>query len=174
PRYPRFPYPTLFRSVVAYPKSDGQLYYNPGLPEVREFVIDAMMDAVEKYDVDGVHFDDYFYPYPSGDEDFDDDAAYAEHGGDFDNKADWRRNNTDELIKEFGRRIKEAKPWVKFGVSPFGVWRNKADDPEGSDTEAGAPTYDVLYADTRKWVREGWIDYIAPQIYWAMSLKVAS
>jgi uncharacterized lipoprotein YddW (UPF0748 family) len=160
--------------VVTYPKTDGQLYYNPGIPEVRQFVIDAMMDAVDNYDIDGVHFDDYFYPYPVGTEDFDDEAAYAEYGGDFDNKADWRRNNTDELIKEFGRRIKESKPWVKFGVSPFGVWRNKADDPDGSDTDAGAPTYDVLYADTRKWVREGWIDYIAPQVYWAISLEVAS
>ena len=162
--------------VVAYPKSGAasRLYYNPGLPEVREFVIEAMLHAVENYDIDAVHFDDYFYPYPAGDEDFDDDAAYAEHGGDFDNKADWRRANTDQLIEEFNRRVKEIKPWVRFGVSPFGVWRNIADDPEGSDTVAGAPTYDVLYADTRKWVREGWIDYIAPQIYWAMSLEIAS
>lgn len=162
--------------IVAYPKTgaSARLYYNPGIPEVREFVIEAMMHAVDNYDVDGVHFDDYFYPYPVGTEEFDDDAAFAQYGGDFDNKADWRRDNTDQLIQEFGRRIKESKPWVRFGVSPFGVWRNKADDPEGSDTTAGAPTYDVLFADTRKWVREGWIDYIAPQIYWAMSLKAAS
>ncbi|MGH8881503.1 MAG: glycoside hydrolase family 10 protein, partial [Stackebrandtia sp.] len=160
--------------VVAYPKTDGQLYYNPGIPEVREFVVEAMMHAVDNYDIDGVHFDDYFYPYPVGDEDFDDAAAFAEYGGDFDTLADWRRANTDALIQEFGRRIKESRPWVRFGVSPFGVWRNVADDPDGSDTEAGSPTYDVLYADTRKWVKEGWIDYIAPQIYWAISLEIAS
>lgn len=162
--------------VVAYPKTGAatRLYYNPGIPEVREHVIEAMLHAVENYDIDAVHFDDYFYPYPSGSEDFDDDEAYAQYGGDFDNKADWRRDNTDQLIQEFNRRVKQIKPWVRFGVSPFGVWRNIADDPEGSDTRAGAPTYDVLYADTRKWIREGWIDYIAPQIYWAMSLEVAS
>ncbi|GAA4910829.1 uncharacterized lipoprotein YddW (UPF0748 family) [Stackebrandtia albiflava] len=162
--------------VVPYPKvgAAGRLYYNPGIPEVRAHVIDAMMDAVDRYDIDAVHFDDYFYPYPAGGEDFDDDAAFAEYGGDFTDKADWRRYNTDQLILEFGRRVKESKPWVRFGVSPFGVWRNIADDPEGSDTRAGAPTYDVLYADTRKWVREGWIDYILPQIYWAMSLPAAS
>jgi len=161
--------------VVAYPANEtGQLYYNPGIPEVREFVIDAMMDAVDNYDVDGVHFDDYFYPYRVAGHEFDDDAAFAEYGGDFTDKGDWRRNNTDQLIQGFASRIKESKPWVKFGVSPAGVWRNKADDPEGSDTQAGAPTYDALFADTRKWVREGWIDYIAPQIYWARSLPVAS
>ena len=162
--------------VVEYPKNSdaSQLYYNPGIPEVREFVIGAMMHAVDNYDIDAVHFDDYFYPYPVDDEEFDDDDAFAEYGGDFENKADWRRHNIDLLIKDFGSRIKASKPWVGFGVSPFGVWRNKADDDEGSDTESGVATYDDLYADTRKWVREGWLDYIAPQIYWAMSLEIAS
>ncbi len=162
--------------VVEYPKNHdaSQLYYDPGIPEVRDFVIDAMMHAVDNYDIDAVHFDDYFYPYPVDDQEFDDDDTFAEYGGDFDDKADWRRHNIDLLIQELGSRIKASKPWVRFGVSPFGVWRNKADDEKGSETEAGVATYDDLYADTRKWVRKGWLDYIAPQIYWAMSLEIAS
>jgi uncharacterized lipoprotein YddW (UPF0748 family) len=160
--------------VVAYPKKDGQLYYNPGIPEVREFVIEAMMEAVDKYDIDAIHFDDYFYPYPVGTEQFDDADTFKKYGGDFTDIADWRRDNTDQLIRGLGKRIKKSKPWVRFGISPFGVWRNKSNDPLGSDTTAGAETYSSLYADTRKWVRKGWIDYIAPQIYWAMTLKAAS
>jgi uncharacterized lipoprotein YddW (UPF0748 family) len=98
---------------------------------------------------------------------FDDAATYAQYGAGFATLADWRRNNINLLIQELQQRIKAAKPWVKFGISPFAVWRNKATDPEGSDTTAGAQTYDDLYADTRRWVREEWIDYIVPQVYWA-------
>ncbi|MGW1010815.1 glycoside hydrolase family 10 protein [Streptomyces termitum] len=144
----------------------GKLYYNPGLPEVRRFVQDAMLDAVRRYDVDAVHWDDYFYPYPVAGQRFDDDAAYAEHGGGFADRGDWRRHNTDLLVSEMGARIKAVKPRVEFGISPFGVWRNRSADPEGSDTRAGVGTYDDLYADTRKWVRERWIDHIVPQLYW--------
>ncbi|GAB3418065.1 family 10 glycosylhydrolase [Flindersiella endophytica] len=151
----------------------GRYYYNPGIPEVRDFVEDAIMDAVEKYDIDGVHFDDYFYPYPVAGQVFNDDATYAQYGGGFATKADWRRNNIDLLISELSQRIKAAKPWVKFGVSPFAVWRNKATDPEGSDTTAGVQTYDDLGADTRKWVREEWIDYIVPQVYWNIGFTAA-
>ena len=144
----------------------GKLYYNPGLPEVREFVTKAMLHAVDEYDLDGVHWDDYFYPYPVEGETFDDDATYAEHGGDFDNKADWRRHNIDLLVRGMHEALGRRRTKVPFGVSPFGVWRNKATDPEGSDTNAGVQTYDDLYADCRKWVREGWLDYIIPQLYW--------
>ncbi|MFE2236660.1 glycoside hydrolase family 10 protein [Streptomyces sp. NPDC059442] len=151
----------------------GKLYYNPGLPEVRRFVQDAMLDAVRRYDVDAVHWDDYFYPYPVAGQVFDDDAAYAEYGADFPDKAAWRRNNTDLLVSETAARIKEIDRHVDFGVSPFGVWRNAATDPEGSDTSAGVQTYDDLHADTRKWVREGWIDYIAPQLYWNIGFAAA-
>ncbi|MET9625120.1 family 10 glycosylhydrolase [Streptomyces sp. NPDC006464] len=151
----------------------GKLYYNPGLPEVRRFVQDAMLDAVRRYDVDAVHWDDYFYPYPVAGQVFDDDAAYAEYGADFPDKATWRRNNTDLLVSETAARIKEIDRHVDFGVSPFGVWRNAATDPEGSDTSAGVQTYDDLHADTRKWVREGWIDYIAPQLYWNIGFAAA-
>ncbi|MEU8892034.1 family 10 glycosylhydrolase [Streptomyces sp. NPDC048442] len=144
----------------------GKLYYNPGLPEVRRFVQDAMLDAVRRYDVDAVHWDDYFYPYPVAGQTFDDADAYAAHGTGFGKVADWRRHNTDLLVREMSERIQEVRPGVRFGVSPFGVWRNADRDPEGSRTRAGVGTYDDLYADTRKWVREGWLDHVCPQLYW--------
>jgi uncharacterized lipoprotein YddW (UPF0748 family) len=151
----------------------GKLYYNPGLPEVRAFVQDAMMDAVAKYDVDAVHFDDYFYPYPVAGQTCDDDAAYAAHGGGFGSRADWRRDNIDRLVRETAARVKAVRPTARFGISPFGVWRNAATDALGSDTRAGVQTYDDLYADTRTWVREGWIDYVVPQLYWNIGLPAA-
>ncbi|MCX4910160.1 glycoside hydrolase family 10 protein [Streptomyces sp. NBC_00878] len=144
----------------------GKLYYNPGLPEVRTFVQDAMLDAVKKYALDAVHWDDYFYPYPVAGQVFDDDAAFAEYGGDFSDRAAWRRNNIDRLVLETADRIGKVRPGTQFGISPFGVWRNAETDSLGSDTRAGVQTYDDLHADTRKWVREGWIDYIVPQLYW--------
>jgi uncharacterized lipoprotein YddW (UPF0748 family) len=150
----------------------GKLYYNPGLPEVRRFVQDAMMDAVRRYDIDAVHFDDYFYPYPVAGQAFGDDAAYARYGAGFPDKAAWRRDNIDRLVREMADRIKAAKADVRFGISPFGVWRNASTDPLGSDTQA-LQTYDALHADTRKWVREGWIDYISPQIYWNIGFAAA-
>ncbi|MER6915643.1 family 10 glycosylhydrolase [Streptomyces sp. NPDC000594] len=151
----------------------GKLYYNPGLPEVRAFVQDAMLDAVRRYPVDAVHFDDYFYPYPVAGQTFDDAAAFARYGGGFADRAAWRRDNTDRLIREISGRIKTVRPGTAFGISPFGVWRNKATDPEGSDTRAGVQTYDDLHADTRKWVREGWIDQIIPQVYWNIGFAAA-
>lgn len=151
----------------------GKLYYNPGLPTVRAFVREAMLDAVKKYAVDGVHFDDYFYPYPVTGQTFDDDAAYDRYGGGFANRAAWRRDNIDKLIRETAARIRELRPGTRFGISPFGVWRNAATDSRGSDTQAGVQTYDDLYADTRKWVREHWIDYIVPQLYWNIGLAAA-
>ncbi len=155
----------------------GKLYYDPGLPQVRELTTDVILEATRRYDVDGVHFDDYFYPYPVAGQDFADDATFAAHGGDFpdtpEGRADWRRDNTDKLIEGLDRRIHRAKPWVLFGVSPFAVWRNAATDPEGSATTAGAETYDDLYADTRRWVREEWLDYVAPQVYWNIGFAPA-
>ncbi|MFD6288090.1 glycoside hydrolase family 10 protein [Streptomyces sp. NPDC060205] len=151
----------------------GKLYYNPGLPEVRAFVQDAMLDAVKKYAVDAVHWDDYFYPYPVAGQVFDDDAAYAAHGGQFPDRAAWRRNNIDRLVLETAARIKEVRPGTRFGISPFGVWRNATTDSLGSDSRAGVQTYDDLHADTRKWVRESWIDYICPQLYWNIGFAAA-
>jgi uncharacterized lipoprotein YddW (UPF0748 family) len=158
--------------VVAYDTPKGRLFYNPGIPAVRRFVEDDILDVVRRYDVDGVHLDDYFYPYPNGRE-FDDAAAFARYGAGFADRGSWRRHNVDLLVKELARRIRSAKPWVAFGISPFGVWRNRASDPAGSDTTAGAQSYDDLYADVRKWVRRGWIDYVAPQVYWNLGFAPA-
>lgn len=153
--------------TFAYPPAGvaGSRLYNPGIPEVREFVQTAMMDAVKRYDIDGVHFDDYFYPYPSGTYQVPDDATFAAHNRGFTDRADWRRDNINLLIQEMNGKIKAAKPWVKFGVSPFGIWRNKTADPLGSDT-TGSQSYDIISADTRKWIKQEWIDYVVPQLYW--------
>ncbi|MEU3252166.1 family 10 glycosylhydrolase [Streptomyces sp. NPDC006997] len=148
--------------VVAY---GGRLYYNPGLPEVRAFVRTAMLDAVRGYAVDAVHFDDYFYPYPVPGQTFDDDAAYDAHGGGFPDRAAWRRDNIDRLVRDMATGIGKTRPAARFGISPFGVWRNADNDPRGSDTRA-LQSYDDQHADTRKWVRENWIDYLCPQLYW--------
>ncbi|MEU4795601.1 family 10 glycosylhydrolase [Streptomyces sp. NPDC023327] len=151
----------------------GKLYYNPGLPEVRRFVQDAMLDAVRRYPLDAVHWDDYFYPYPVAGQTFDDDEAFARHGGGFPDRASWRRDNIDRLVREMSGRIKKTRGRTQFGVSPFAVWRNFATDPTGSDTRAGVQTYDDLYADTRGWVKKGWLDYIVPQVYWNIGFPAA-
>lgn len=156
--------------VVSY---GGKLYYNPGIPAVRAFVQKAMLDAVRRYPIDAVHWDDYFYPYPVAGQTFDDDAAYDEYGGGFSSRAAWRRDNIDKLVRETAAKIKQVRPGTQFGISPFGVWRNAATDPLGSDTKAGVQTYDDLYADTRKWVRKNWIDYICPQLYWNIGFAAA-
>ncbi|AOS63568.1 glycoside hydrolase family 10 protein [Actinoalloteichus hymeniacidonis] len=150
----------------------SQLYYNPGIPEVRKFVQTAMMDAVENYDIDGAHWDDYFYPYPISGESIPDQDTYAEFGDDFDSIEDWRRNNIDLLVQEMGERIEAVKPDVAFGVSPFGIWRNDSSDPAGSDTN-GLESYSAIFADTRRWVTQGWVDYISPQVYWEIGHAAA-
>lgn len=143
----------------------GRLYYDPGRPAVRSFVLDAMLDAVARYDVDAVHWDDYFYPYPVAGHDFADQASFAAYGAGFGSRAAWRRHNVDLLVAQMNERLRAVKPWVRFGISPFGIWRNAAIDPLGSRT-AGLQSYDAIHADTRRWVREQWIDYVAPQLYW--------
>ena len=148
-------------------KYGNLLYFDPGLPQTGEFVACVVKDIVSGYDVDAIHFDDYFYPYPLA-EDYPDTVSFAMHNRGFlkEDKADWRRENVDIIIKMLNDTIKATKPWVKFGISPFGVWRNKTDDPRGSETKAGATNYDHLYADVIKWQQNGWIDYLLPQIYW--------
>ncbi|GKU79965.1 hypothetical protein L3i20_v243620 [Paenibacillus sp. L3-i20] len=143
----------------------GKLIFNPGVPEATEFVIDSVMEVVNNYDIDAVHFDDYFYPYPVSGADFPDSEEFAKYGVGFTDKAAWRRNNVDTLIKGLADEIKASKPYVKFGISPFGIWRNKNTDPTGSDTN-GLQSYDALFADTKGWLEKGWLDYIAPQNYW--------
>lgn len=155
-------------------KYGGKLYFNPGLPAVREHLVAVIMEVVKGYEVDGIHFDDYFYPYPIANTPFPDQAAFQAHGAGFTNVADWRRDNVNRLISELALRIRAVNPAVQFGISPFGVWRNKADDPTGSDTRAGVTCYDSLYADTRLWIKRGWVDYIAPQIYWSIGFAAAA
>lgn len=160
--------------AVVYPvgTASSQLYYNPGIPAVRDFVETAIMDAVSRYDIDGVQFDDYYYPYPAAGQDFGDSATFAQYGTGFATKADWRRNNIDLFIKEIGEKIHAAKPWVRFGVSPFGIWRNNSSDPLGSATN-GSESYSSTYSDSRLWIKEGWVDYVAPQVYWNIGFAVA-
>ncbi|WP_151734327.1 family 10 glycosylhydrolase [Paenibacillus tengchongensis] len=151
--------------------ADGKKYINPGVPEARQHIIDTVMEVVRGYDIDGVHLDDYFYP--SG-VTFADDAAYKTYNSKgIANKADWRRDNINEFIQSLGQEVHTLKPAVSFGVSPFGVWRNIKKDSTGSDTSAGVTAYDDMYADTRTWIRSGWIDYIAPQVYWSLSFSAA-
>lgn len=149
-----------------------QLYFDPALPESRRHICMVVSDIVSRYDVDAIHMDDYFYPYPIKGKDFPDDASFARFGGGFSNKGDWRRSNVNVLIKKLHETIREIKPWVKFGVSPFGIYRNESSDPLGSKTK-GLQNYDDLYADVLLWVREGWIDYNIPQIYWHIGHPVA-
>lgn len=144
----------------------GSKLYNFGLPEVREYIEKVAVNVVKNYDVDGLHFDDYFYPYAIEGETFDDSETFKEYGSEFSNIGDWRRNNINTLIRDLSKAINGEKRWVKFGISPAGVWRNESSKNEGSPTR-GLSSYDDLYADTRKWVNSGWIDYIAPQVYFA-------
>ncbi|WP_369370231.1 glycoside hydrolase family 10 protein [Promicromonospora sp. Populi] len=150
----------------------GRLYFDPGIPEAQEHIQRAILHAVENYDIDGVHFDDYFYPYPVAGQVLPDAGTYEQYGAGFDTIEDWRRGNVDRFVETMSGRIKEAKPWVKFGISPFGIWRNSTTDPLGSDT-GGSESYDDQFADTRKWVLEGWLDYINPQVYWQIGLAIA-
>ena len=149
-----------------------EAYVDPGNPEVREWVTAVIMDVVERYDIDGMHFDDFFYPYPQDGATFDDDASWEAHGGDFDDRGDWRRDNVDQLMRDVHGAIQETKPWVSFGVSPFGIWRNAATDPSGSPS-SGLQSYDAQYADTRTWIEEGTVDYVAPQLYWERGFSTA-
>jgi len=145
--------------------------FDPGRPEVVDYVTKVVKDIVTRYDVDGIHMDDYFYPYPVGGKDFPDYKSFSLYGNGMDKKA-WRRSNCDSIIKHIHDMITEVKPTVKFGVSPFGVWRNRSQDPDGSDTHAGVSNYDDLYANILLWLKEGWIDYAAPQLYWEIGNKL--
>lgn len=150
--------------VVEY---EGNYYLDPGLPEVRELVIRGAEELVRNYDVDGIHLDDYFYP-GSG---FGDDATFAKYGKGWRSRDDWRRENVNLLVKKLGERIHAIDPDVSYGISPSGVWADKKNQPAGSATTGGYESYYASYADSRKWVKEGWLDYICPQIYWYIGHK---
>ncbi|WP_432400860.1 glycoside hydrolase family 10 protein [Wukongibacter sp. M2B1] len=143
-------------------------YFNPGIPEVEQMILDGVSEIVENYDIDGIHLDDYFYPGKV----FNDADTYAQYGGEYDNIGDWRRSNIDNLIKKMYNVVKEKDENLQFGVSPFAIWANSSSNPLGSDTK-GKESYYNMYADTRGWVKAGYLDYIMPQIYWNIGYEVA-
>ncbi len=147
-------------------------YFNPGLPEVRNYTLKVMRDIVKRYDIDALHMDDYFYPYRIGKTEFPDLSAYRRYNKNNLSRDDWRRENVNVLVRELNRVIKQTKPHVKFGISPFGVWRNSdVDSIRGSNTTAGQTNYDDLFADVILWQKNGWIDYSLPQLYWETGHK---
>lgn len=153
---------------------DNKIFFDPAYQENRDYISRVIADIVTRYDIDAIHLDDYFYPYPAANgAKFDGDAAsYKKFAPEGMSKGDWRRQNVDKLIEQLHSTIKEVKPWVRFGISPFGIWRNKCNDPRGSES-AGLQNYDDLYADVILWAQKGWIDYLAPQLYWPLDKKVA-
>ena len=150
-----------------------QWYFDPGLDVTREWICTIVQDIVTRYDIQAIHMDDYFYPYPSGKQALPDTTTFAVYSRGFTDIRDWRRNNVNMAIQDIRRTIKECKPEVEFGISPFGVWRNIARDSTGSRTKAGITNYDDLYADIRLWIKEGWIDYVLPQLYWEIGKSAA-
>lgn len=150
----------------------GKTYFDPGNPQARNYILKVILDVVKRYDIDAVHIDDYFYPYRIPGKAFNDNSSYQKYNEGM-SREDWRRSNVNLFISQLNNIIKNEKPWVKFGVSPFGIWRNAADDPEGSATK-GSSCYDDLYSDIRLWVREKWVDYIAPQLYWECGHRLAA
>ena len=151
---------------------DGLTLLNPALAECRAYICDVVRDIVERYDVDGLHIDDYFYPYPVPDVAIPDAAYYQQRSDQSQSIGDWRRDNVNKFIKQLCETIHDVKPWVKFGVSPFGIYRNQKNDPNGSRTN-GLQNYDDLYADVLLWADKGWMDYCVPQLYWEIGHKAA-
>ena len=150
-----------------------QWYFDPGLEVTREWICTIVQDIITRYPVQAIHMDDYFYPYPAGKLQLPDSATFAQHPRGFEDIKEWRRNNVNLAIQDISRTIHECRNDVEFGISPFGVWRNANVDSTGSKTRAGITNYDDLYADIRLWIREGWIDYVLPQLYWEIGKKVA-
>lgn len=155
--------------VFAY---DGLLIMNPGIPENRDYICRIVGDIVRRYDIDGLHMDDYFYPYPAAGQTIPDGQLFRSRSNGIDNIGDWRRYNVNLFVKQLHDTISAIKPWVKFGVSPFGIYRNQTSDRNGSATK-GLQNYDDLYADVLLWVNNGWIDYCVPQLYWQIGHPTA-
>jgi len=150
-----------------------QWYFDPGLDVTREWICTIVRDIVTRYDIQAIHMDDYFYPYPVGGKPLPDSKTFAKYPRGFTDIAEWRRNNVNLAIQDIHRTIRDCKKNVQFGISPFGVWRNASVDPTGSATTAGITNYDDLYADIRLWIKSGWIDYVLPQLYWEIGKKAA-
>ena len=151
---------------------DGQIILNPGQPEARDYICKVVDDIISRYDVDGLHIDDYFYPYPAAGQKINDEKEYRMYGSGL-SLNDWRRDNVNRFIKQLYETIHQRKPWVKFGVSPFGIYRNKKNAPQVGSETAGLQNYDDLYADVLLWVNNGWVDYCVPQLYWQIGHKTA-
>lgn len=151
----------------------GKSQLDPGIPDARDYVLNIIMDVVKRYDIDAVHLDDYFYPYRIAGQEFGDHKSYARYKNAFTNKDDWRRDNVNTFVSALHARMRSSKPYVKLGISPFGVWRNASKDPEGSATRGGQTNYDDLYADVVLWMKKGWIDYVLPQLYWEHGHRAA-
>ncbi len=151
---------------------DDLLILNPGIPENRDYICSVARDIVTRYDVDGIHMDDYFYPYPAAGQTIPDDQQYRQYSNGIKDRGDWRRYNVNLFIKQFYETVHQAKPWVKVGISPFGIYRNKRSADIGSNTK-GLQNYDDLYADVLLWINNGWLDYCVPQIYWEIGNKAA-
>jgi uncharacterized lipoprotein YddW (UPF0748 family) len=155
-----------FKQKELFVKYGNKYYFNPGLQETQDYLNNIIKELVKNYDIDAIHFDDYFYPYPIAGEPFPDEQTFRKNPRGFTHKSDWRRDNITQVIKQLQTTIKGIKPWVEFGVSPFGVWRHSYADPRGSATKKSLSNYDDLYADVLKWLKEGYIDYVVPQLYW--------
>jgi uncharacterized lipoprotein YddW (UPF0748 family) len=149
----------------------GVKYFDPGNKDAQQFVVNVVRDVVKRYDIDAIHFDDYFYPYRIAGKEFNDQRSFAKYGNGL-SREDWRRSNVASIIVHLSKAIKEENKYCQFGISPFGVWRNIDNDPEGSNTKAGQTNYDDLYADILLWLKMKWIDYVVPQLYWEISHKV--
>jgi uncharacterized lipoprotein YddW (UPF0748 family) len=147
-------------------------YFNPGNKEVQQHVASVVKDVVDRYNIDAIHFDDYFYPYRIPGKEFPDEETYRLYGNGLSKDA-WRRSNVDSVIVKLYNTIKSTNPKCQFGISPFGVWRNADKDPDGSNTKAGQTNYDDLYADILLWLKNGWMDYVAPQLYWEIGHNLA-
>lgn len=145
-----------------------QRWMDPGIPEIQNRAVDVVLDVVRRYDIDGIHLDDYFYPYPVEGQDFPDQQTYWSWGGGK-SVADWRRDNVNKLVRRLSEQIRSLKPWVKFGISPFGIYR--PGQPAGI---VGLDQYDRLYADPKWWLKAGWLDYVAPQLYWRIDQTAQS
>ena len=170
-----------FRNPEHFFRYGKLLLFNPGVPENRDYICQVVADIVGRYDVDGLHIDDYFYPYPEAGQQIPDSETFRQYGAGFSSIQDWRRDNVSRLIKDIHETIQRIKPWVKFGVSPFGIYHNQPTDNGQQTTINGLPgsntrglqNYDDLYADVLQWVSQGWVDYNIPQIYWEIGHKTA-
>jgi len=167
-----------FRKPEIFRRYGKQLFFDPGEPEAIDHTVNVIADIVNRYDVDAIHFDDYFYPYAVRFEEFHDDASFVKYaaaqGFEYWQKGDWRRHNVETLIKAVNDTIKAIKPWIRFGISPFGIHRNLKDTPDGSGSKTnGLSNYDELFADVPLWAEKGYIDYIVPQLYWTIGTPAA-